>query len=407
MDGLSQALADRWETAGQAAAAQHRDVAGALKSTAQQLHAALDGAARSIEQRSQALLADFQQTVAQSQAAQAQADQARLTAWHESLAAFTASLTNQWAHATSQALERQQNACTALDSAVTTLAQRVDAQSAHVLEGQVRWAEQSDAQLRSRAEAEARWLQDQGERMDALASLWRTELAALRDAEADRGRQAVDRLEALQGAVAQHLATLGAALEAPLTRLLQTASEVPQAAAQVIAQLRQEMAGLSERDNLVLAEREAMTRQLGALLQTVDAAAQQQRGAVESLTSEAAAVLQQAAGEFASAVQAHAGQASDAAVHVAASAVELSSLGEAFSHGVALFSESNERLMAGLQRIEGAIGQSMARSDEQLAYYVAQAREVIDLSIASQRGIVDDLRRLRATTVPALQEVAG
>ena len=48
----------------------------------------------------------------------------------------------------------------------------------------------------------------------------------------------------------------------------------------------------------------------------------------------------------------------------------------------------------GLQRMEDAIGQSMTRSDEQLAYYVAQAREVIDLSISSQQGIVEDLRRL-------------
>jgi hypothetical protein len=37
----------------------------------------------------------------------------------------------------------------------------------------------------------------------------------------------------------------------------------------------------------------------------------------------------------------------------------------------------------------------MARSDEQLAYYVAQAREVIDLSITSQQSIVEDLRQLR------------
>ncbi|HET6787457.1 MAG TPA: hypothetical protein VFH49_05825, partial [Aquabacterium sp.] len=59
-----------------------------------------------------------------------------------------------------------------------------------------------------------------------------------------------------------------------------------------------------------------------------------------------------------------------------------------------LFNASNEKLMDSLQRIEAAIGQSMARSDEQLAYYVAQAREVIDLSITSQQGIVDDLRRL-------------
>jgi hypothetical protein len=38
----------------------------------------------------------------------------------------------------------------------------------------------------------------------------------------------------------------------------------------------------------------------------------------------------------------------------------------------------------------------MSRSDEQLAYYVAQAREVIDLSISAQQGIVEDLRRLHS-----------
>jgi len=61
---------------------------------------------------------------------------------------------------------------------------------------------------------------------------------------------------------------------------------------------------------------------------------------------------------------------------------------------VQLFSASNDKLLDSLARIEGSIKQSTARSDEQLAYYVAQAREVIDLSISSQQGIVEDMRRL-------------
>lgn len=60
---------------------------------------------------------------------------------------------------------------------------------------------------------------------------------------------------------------------------------------------------------------------------------------------------------------------------------------------VQLFSESNEKLMETLQRIEDSLN-NQARSDEQLAYYVAQAREVIDLSIPSQKQIVEDLQRL-------------
>ncbi len=59
-----------------------------------------------------------------------------------------------------------------------------------------------------------------------------------------------------------------------------------------------------------------------------------------------------------------------------------------------LFSQSNDKLVGHLQRIEGALGKSIARSDEQLAYYVAQAREVIDLSIMSQKQIVEDMQQI-------------
>jgi hypothetical protein len=89
----------------------------------------------------------------------------------------------------------------------------------------------------------------------------------------------------------------------------------------------------------------------------------------------------------------------------------LASLGESFSRGVDLFSGSNEKLMESMQSIEQAIGQSMSRSDEQLAYYVAQAREVIDLSISAQQGIVEDLRRLHGSEGsvgrPAMASLGG
>ena len=166
------------------------------------------------------------------------------------------------------------------------------------------------------------------------------------------------------------------------------------------------MTQLSERDNLALAERTAMLEQLGSLLHSVKDAAVQQRGAIESLVDSAASVLEQSGARFAQALEVQAGKAGDVATQVAASAVELSSLGEAFGHGVELFTASNDKLADSLQRIEGAIGKSLARSDEQLAYYVAQAREVIDLSIASQQGIVQDLRRLHGQSTAA-QEAAA
>ena len=54
--------------------------------------------------------------------------------------------------------------------------------------------------------------------------------------------------------------------------------------------------------------------------------------------------------------------------------------------------------------MEAALSQSLARSDEQLAYYVAQAREVIDLSLLSQKQIVEDLQQLARRKLPAGSE---
>ena len=61
--------------------------------------------------------------------------------------------------------------------------------------------------------------------------------------------------------------------------------------------------------------------------------------------------------------------------------------------------------MTALERIEGALGKTLARSDDQLAYYVAQAREIIDLSILSQKRMVDDLQQLSGQQ-PALAAAA-
>jgi hypothetical protein len=105
--------------------------------------------------------------------------------------------------------------------------------------------------------------------------------------------------------------------------------------------------------------------------------------------------MDQACDRFAQALDAQGGRAADTATQVAASAVELASLGEAFGQGVQLFQATNDKLVETLQRIDASLARSTARSDEQLAYYVAQAREVIDLSIASQQGLVDNLRQLQ------------
>jgi hypothetical protein len=71
--------------------------------------------------------------------------------------------------------------------------------------------------------------------------------------------------------------------------------------------------------------------------------------------------------------------------------VDVASLGETFGFAVQNFAQTNDKLMAQLHSIEAAMNKSMTRSDEQLAYYVAQAREIIDLSITAQQDVLQAL----------------
>jgi hypothetical protein len=358
------------------------------------------------EQRSAALLVTVNEAASRSQSDQASADRQRLESWTQALAAMAATLHSEWQSVGAQTLAQQQAVCQMLEKTASEINQRAGNHASQTLGEMTRLLAQSEDLIRSRTDSESQWMQQHGERMDQLASSLRTELGALRDDEATRGNAAVERLGELQAALASHLATLGAALETPMTRLLKTAAEVPQAAAEVIAQLRQEMTRLTERDNVALEERTGLVEQIRALLQTTTEASGEQRAAIESLVGSAAEVLNKAGSQFSEMLGAQSGKAGDIAAHVTGSAVELASLGESFNHGIQLFNATNEKLIESLQRIEGTLNQSMARSDEQLAYYVAQAREVIDLSISSQQGIVEDLRQLHSKQAALAEGVA-
>ncbi|TDM05679.1 MAG: hypothetical protein C4K60_13175 [Ideonella sp. MAG2] len=367
--------------------------------TQQALESALARFAGSFEERAQALVAHLHSAASEAHTEQAQAQSQQQQAWADSLQAMTQALKAEWQQLSAHTLAQQQQASEAVAHTAQQLSAQAQAQSQQLLAQVTQLLQQSEGLVQARSASEAQWAQGQRQQMDELATLWRSELAALREQEDQRGQAAVQRLGTLQTELAGHvstqLATLGAALEAPMTRLMHTASEAPKAAAEVIAQLRQEMSQLAERDNHTLQERHSLVAQISALLTSVQDTTAQQRDAIETLVGSASAVLQQTSQQFTQTLGAQAERSEALAAQVGASAAELAALGDAFHQGVMLFGSSNEQLMASLQRVESAIAQSMSRSDEQLAYYVAQAREVIDLSLSAQQSIVEDLRQLR------------
>lgn len=387
---------------------------GALQQQRQDSGQLLDGLTRALadfsdrfEQRSGALLDGVQQTLQQQLAGQAQALAQQQTGATEALQTLAGRLLEGWQQAGEQTLAQQQAMGEALAQTVTRLNGHTQEQARLAQDGVARLLAQTEALVQARTESEGAWTRQQGERMDQLAALWRSELAALRDAESARGQAAVARLGELQAALAQQLATLGTALEAPMARLIDTASQAPRAAAELIVQLREEMSRLAERDQVTLQERGELVAHIQQLLQGVHQATGEQRAAIEAMVTSATAVLDQVGRQFTETVGVQASRAEAVAAQVAGSATDIARLGEAFGQGVQQFGQTSEQLTQSLQRVESAVSQSMARSDEQLAYYVAQAREVVDLSISAQQGIVEDLRRLRAAVPKAALAGSG
>lgn len=240
--------------------------------------------------------------------------------------------------------------------------------------------------------------------LEELMGAVRQQLSQLNEEEAGRGEAAVQRLAELEDAVTRHISQLGSALEAPMTRLIETASETPKAAAEVITQLRQEMTRNAERDNELLDERHRIMSELDALLSNQRDAATAQREAIETLIHSASETLNGVSEAFSAQVTQQHDRLAEVADDVTGSAQEVASLSEAFNLAVKLFSESNDKLVGSLSQVEQSLATSAARSDEQLAYYVEQAREIIELSMASQKDVIDALAAFRGK--PASQSAA-
>ncbi len=358
-------------------------------------------------QQLQGMSERFTQSYAAQQASQASNDSQRLQVWKSQLDTMLEAITQEWQTAGAQTLSQQQAICTTLTRTAQEISEQSRTSAAHTLAEMARLLASSEALAQSRIASESAWSTQQDARMDQLVSMLRTELGALRDEETVRGQAAVERLGELQEAVTQHLSTLGTALEDPITRLIQTASEAPRAAAEVIGKLRQEVSSSVARDNALLEERARIMETLSALLDAINHASVEQRAVIDSMVASSAVALGTAGSQFSDKVDAEAAKLADIAAQVTSSAVEVSALSETLGFAVHAFSDANDKLITSLQRIEGALDKSMVRSDEQLAYYVAQAREVIDLSIMSQKEIVGELHRLSGKPARLPAEVAG
>lgn len=254
------------------------------------------------------------------------------------------------------------------------------------------------AQLESRDQQRlAMWTETFASMTTALNSNWER----IGELVASRQQEICDTLARTANDISAQAQVHASDTIAEISRLAQVASEAPKAAAEVVAEIRQKLSDSMARDTAMLEERGRLLATLESVLTTVNQASSEQREAVDALVATSADLLDRVGGRFVDHIEAQTGKLEAVAAQVNGSAIEVASLGEAFGMSVELFGKATDALTERLQHISSSLDASLARSDEQLAYYVAQAREVIDLSMLSQKQIIEELHQLagRQTSV--------
>jgi hypothetical protein len=327
----------------------------------------------------------------------------RLTAWTSKLDSMAANLGKEW----EQVGERSEEQLTAwtskLDSMAATLGKEWEQAGQRSEERLTAWTSKLDSMA---ATLGKEWEQV-GERSEERLTAWTSKLDSMAATLGKEWQQAGERTASRQQEICETLARTASDISAQtqahasetiaeISRLVQAASEAPKAAAEVVAELRQKLSDSMVRDTAMLQERSRLMETLETLLDAVNHASTEQRTAVDALVATSADLLERVGTRFTDKVEAEADRIGAIAAQITGGAVEVASLGEAFGGAVQRFGESNDKLVAHLERIEAALDKSLTRSDEQLAYYVAQAREVVDLSVMSQKQIVEDLQLLAA-----------
>ena len=399
LQGARQALADSQTQAAARDAEQlqaWRDALAEHQRTTQALGTdtrdALSATAQHFEQQVRSLQDGVTQAHAALQAHAAERDAQQLAAWTTSLMQHT--------QASQDLASRTQDALAAAAAQFAEQARLVnenaDQRYTHLRE---QLSEQEQIRL-------ATWQQSLTDMAAQLHQQWQ-------QSGADGARQQQAVLAALADTaqtMASQSATQAASTLGEINRLLDAAAAAPRAAAEVIGELRDKLTDSMARDNAMLDERARVLDTLGALLERVNHASAEQRQAIDQLVGGSAEVLERTAARFAERLEADSTRLAEAAAHIGAGATEIASLGDAFGQAVQAFGESNTLLTGHLQQLDDTLAKSIARSDEQLAYYVAQAREVIDLSLSSQQQIMGDLQRLareRASELSAARGAAG
>lgn len=161
-----------------------------------------------------------------------------------------------------------------------------------------------------------------------------------------------------------------------------------------LASLRESNADSLERETALRREQQSLAGQLAAVADAVRESAAGQQLALERFVINAEEMFAASGARADQQISVGTGRLTEVSDEFAVSVTELASLGDALLQLATGFDAANERLKSAAEQLESVVLTSASRSDEQMGYYVAQAREVIDYSVQAQQALIEQMRQL-------------
>ena len=255
--------------------------------------------------------------------------------------------------------------------------------------------EQTESTLNARSEAFKSSVSSLETQMGQLVENVSRELSDLSEAQHSHQESMTREMGELDQILHHHLESLGTALSGPLADVMDSVAEAPQAARNVIDELKEQHTEFVTRDNELLSQREALLTRLTAASSALESSMTDHHVLVETLVDKANTELEQASERNFDKLERSRAKLEESAAMVATGGVEMAAVATMFSTAVEAYTETSDKLLGGLERIEEALSDSGERSNQQLSLYVDQAREIIDQSLLSQKEIFEALRSMQ------------
>jgi len=202
---------------------------------------------------------------------------------------------------------------------------------------------------------------------------------------------------------------LGQRLEALTAQLAQPVADIAQLSQQSATQVHSLTEKLDALSQAILTREAQMTEALDAREQAYSERVDKQEKRVErarlerdtqfnqqltELVSSAGKTLQSVVSRFDEGMDARAHDLASLVDHISVASADLAALSEGFAHAVERFDQSGQQIRALIEHLDQGLQESTGRNEEQMGYYVTQAREIIDHNLVTQQEILAQWRAL-------------